>query len=298
MYYKSAVTSRIGKVRYNNQDNYLFCKKRIRSIDQDNTEIFLYKTNGSDSLLEMIFDGMGGENFGEKASFIAATEFKNNINSLISELEENVNRKEVIKKYSNIVNRKLVDINKKDNLGTSGTTLAGVFIKGNEALSFNIGDSSVLLFRDEKLTKISKDHVQNFKRDDNSYKGALVQYIGIDLEDFYLTPYVEEFKIQSGDKIIICSDGITNMLNNEDIVNIVSRKKPLEGLVEELINESLKKGGSDNMTINLIEVREDVLVKQNKKNIFIRYTRSIIIFIIIILSLIICYIKLKDLLFL
>ncbi len=92
------------------------------------------------------------------------------------------------------------------------TTLTIVIIEGNRLYGSNVGDSRVYLYRDKKLTQLSNDH----SMDESGYENVLTQAIGIDQD---VSPYYFENIIQKDDKILLCSDGLYNILDDTTISN-------------------------------------------------------------------------------
>ena len=90
------------------------------------------------------------------------------------------------------------------------TTLAIVVIEGNRLYGVNVGDSRVYLFRDSKMNQLSYDQVM----EEEGYDGVLTQAIGIDKE---VEPFYFENEVQKDDKILLCSDGLYTLINDEDL---------------------------------------------------------------------------------
>ncbi len=254
---KSSVCSKIGKVRATNQDNYLHNGIKIRDLNNEDTGIVTCKKN-NESILEFIFDGMGGENFGGESSYFLANEVKNTYKNFLYELEDdNSDNITVINQYINDINLSLVKNNHKKGVGISGTTLSGVYIINGVATVFNVGDSPVFIYRENRLEKISKDHVQFIKMDDGFDRKTLIQYMGLDIDDIKLSPYIKNVDLKKGDKILMCSDGLTDMLTEEEICKIFFSENKGDKLVKKLIDTSIKKGGKDNITVNVIEIEDN-----------------------------------------
>jgi len=95
------------------------------------------------------------------------------------------------------------------------TTLTIIVIEGNRLYGANVGDSRVYLYRDKKLTQLSQDHAM----EEEGYENVLTQAIGIDDQT---TPYYFENNIQKDDKILLCSDGLYNVLDEKDIEDTIS----------------------------------------------------------------------------
>jgi len=125
------------------------------------------------------------------------------------------------------------------------TTLAMIVIQGNRLYGANVGDSRVYLFRDNKLNQLSYDHAM----DEEGYENVLTQAIGIDKE---VEPFYFENIIEKDDKILLCSDGLYNVLDEESLTEIL----PL-GNAHTLVKKASKKEEDnlpDDTTAVIVEV--------------------------------------------
>ena len=87
------------------------------------------------------------------------------------------------------------------------------------------------------------------KRDGKSTKKApLTQHLGINPEDFLIEPYIAKGELKRGDQYLLCSDGLTDMLTNLEIDEIMSSTDTAGDCVQKLIDAALEKGGKDNVT--------------------------------------------------
>lgn len=132
----------------------------------------------------------------------------------------------------------------------------------------NLGDSRAYLFRNKKLHQLSVDHTtENHMREiqksmgisksieESGMQHALTQHLGIPEEEFLLEPAESEWiPVQKGDLFLLCSDGLTNMVKNDQIAEILGARASLRAKKERLIQEALDNGGKDNITVILLEV--------------------------------------------
>ena len=148
-----------------------------------------------------------------------------------------------------------------------GTTLALLYINDGKAIAYNIGDSRAYLFRKNKLIQLSEDHTQAQRLVDmgllkksaaanHKDKHKLTQHLGIFPDELIIEPYKsQEINIKQNDIFLLCSDGLTDMLSDDDITVILSNKQEGIGtLAKRLISKALEKGGKDNVTIVLSKV--------------------------------------------
>ena len=192
-----------GNYRKINQDNYS-CNAIYMEKDHDNSEYLIGRVLNTDNVIMAVFDGLGGEEKGEDASYIAA--------KYISEYNGKINKAEDIKDILNKVNEEICRFAEKNNVKTMGTTAALLGFKKDEIILSNIGDSKIFRFSGGKLEQISKDHttVGMF-----GMKPPLSQFLGIPPEEMMIVPYMAQGYYNAEDIYIICSDGLTDMVSTE-----------------------------------------------------------------------------------
>lgn len=251
----AAVVSDAGKVRINNEDNYyLNGKYRDDNTIKSSRDSLSGNCNSS---LFAVCDGMGGEEHGEIASLIAVQN--------LSDMNGDRNRKEITDGLLRI-NRN-IDIKRRE-LGchNMGCTIAALHINGSKALAYNVGDSRVYLFREGKLKQLSQDHNETSnlvsggivseeaaKKDPGFH--VLIQYLGVPEDEFIIEPHFsDDIKIRDGDKFLICSDGVTDMLSEDMISEIMKQDSTPDVIAENMISASLKQGGRDNITALVISI--------------------------------------------
>lgn len=234
--------SDIGKAREINQDYYY--------ISEENVEPRLY----------ILADGMGGYKGGEIASKLATESAKryiqSNFGKIIKEKEEILKLVASAVEYANMV---VYERSKEDvNLEGMGTTLEICLIYNNKAYIGHVGDSRIYRIRKDVIRKLTKDHsyVQKLVEDKkitreeaktHPKKNMLIKALGC-------TPYVEPDirarNFEKGDIFILCSDGLTNMVSEERIYELVN--EDFNTATDKLINEANQAGGYDNITVIII----------------------------------------------
>lgn len=246
----------VGKVRQNNEDNfYLNGTYKVNTDDLRFEKYDLVKGTG----LFAVCDGMGGEEFGEFASLYAVETLGEYQSAVFSEYCD---------EYIEKANNKICNLIKENNGVRSGTTLALVNIKNGKLKLCNIGDSRIYVFRNGKLIQLSEDHtkiaqmikmglITPEEAPNHRYRHAITQHLGIFPEEFIIQPYKgEEINLQINDIFLLCSDGLTDMLTDEEIENILSQDISSKQLSEQLVNMALNNGGKDNVTVGIIKVVE------------------------------------------
>ncbi len=228
-----------GKVRDHNEDNVIIVK------------------NNNDEYLMAVADGMGGHRAGEIASSIA-----------IDLLSQSFTEKNTVGEKADAVNwlrDNITKINdaifehtkKNEDIKGMGTTLVVAVLAKDYLLFGNIGDSSGFVIKDNKLHKVTKDHslvnllVSTGKLSEEEAKmhprkNVLMRALGANNP-----AEIDIFDVDMGiESILLCSDGLTNMLTDEQIENVlINDEYSMEEKVIRLIKKSNNRGGTDNISI-------------------------------------------------
>lgn len=235
---RSFAKTDIGKAREINQDYY--------SIPTPDEQLELF----------ILADGMGGYNGGEIASKLATESVKNYIKNNFTQIEPTKEAiLELIQSAIEYANMVVYEKSKnEEELEGMGTTLDICFIYNNKVYIGHVGDSRIYRIRGEVIRKLTKDHsyVQQLVEDGkitreeanhHPKKNMLMKALGCTA---YVEPDVRARNIERGDILLMCSDGLTNMVSEEKIEEVV-RQNP-ERAPEILINLANQAGGYDNIT--------------------------------------------------
>ena len=240
---KAYAKSDIGKVREINQDSYYISN----SLD----EVQLY----------MLADGMGGYNGGEIASKLAIQSAKSYIENNFKEIEKD--RDSIIQlvgssmEYANMVVYEKSKESKE--LEGMGTTLEICLIYNNKVYIGHVGDSRIYRIRKEFMRKLTQDHsyVQKLVKDGtitkeeamhHPQKNMLMKALGCNA---FVEPDVMVKGFLKEDILIMCSDGLTNLVSQEEIFK--EAKKDIEQAPKELVEKANNNGGYDNITVVIIK---------------------------------------------
>lgn len=236
----------VGLVRTSNQDSYL--------IQQDES---IYLEN-----LYIVADGMGGHSSGEVASATAVNEFakyikntvavKESLTSLLLDATQKANEK---------VFWDAVDTEAYQGMGTTFTALS---IKAGVGYVAHIGDSRLYLIRAGELVLKTEDHsfvyelmkagkISKEEARVHQKRHQLTRALGPDLE-----PEVDAFSfdLQVGDRLLMCTDGLSNMVEDEALLATILNTA-LEEVIPSLLKQANQKGGQDNITAIIIEIEGD-----------------------------------------
>lgn len=247
--------SHVGNVRSKNEDNLFFNNMILKKA---NKHFCFGKSNLriNKPVYLGVFDGMGGMSDGDKASYIAATTTKQIIKN------KNKNVIETLEKICVKANENICQEMKGVNKLKMGATLSMLSFQRDNYYLCNVGDSPILLFRDHKISEISHEHTEkdnlelfgNKQPEKKKYK--LTQHLGIPSEEMEIEPYFSKGRLLLNDKFIICSDGLTDMVDYDDIKQCLQSEKSIKKAVKSLLEKALKNGGKDNITIIGIDVKK------------------------------------------
>lgn len=258
----SAVSSQVGNVRKNNEDNF-YCNGF--HLDETNRDNSIFYSSSSDEKIQIyaVCDGMGGEAYGELASFVSVKSIKNYHIQLKLKKVKDIERylAECIQETNNRICEEIVNHDNK----RMGTTIALVCFTEGKVYLFNVGDSSIYRMRKKCLEKLSKDHTKAeqmvnlgilTKEDAKKHpdRHMLTQHLGIDETEMRISPHTLDLDAVGGDIFFICSDGVTDVLSDSELKNILMKRKNENSLVNDIIIEAKRKGGRDNITAMVIRV--------------------------------------------
>ncbi len=239
-----ALHSTMGKVRLNNEDNF-YCDGQLRlNPDSTEDEAFCGDFKTVDNKMCAVFDGMGGESCGEVASFVAAQ----NCKVFCENTEE---AKEYLYELSNMLNDRVVEETTARSLVLMGTTCAMIQFNKNEIFILNAGDSKIFKFTKKELRQISKDHVaEGF-----CGKAPLTKFLGTPDKNG-LNPFLAKGAYKANDIFMLCTDGITDMVDEETIRFFLSQKESLSDIAKNLVDKAMDNGGKDNATVILCKIHK------------------------------------------
>jgi serine/threonine protein phosphatase PrpC len=211
-----------------------------------------------------VADGMGGHAGGEVASAIAINTLQQLLPVINDPAIDLDSRADLFLNISYEVDAEILRVSKeKPELSGMGTTLTALSLSDNQVDLLHIGDSRCYRFRDNKLEKLSYDHtVMQELLDqgrltpeevfDHPQRSLLTQAL---MGDSGIDPVLMSYEVKAGDKFLLCSDGLTNVLSELEIIKTIKATAE-DKLLEELIKETKAKGAPDNITIVWAEIAE------------------------------------------
>lgn len=227
----------------------------VREVNQDYVFVSDVPVGKLPNLL-VVADGMGGHRAGEYASKFAVEVLKQELEVSTEDQPEAIIRKAIA-----VVNGKLLETAKQDErLHGMGTTLVVATVIEKTLYFANVGDSRLYLVNKE-IKQLSKDHslVQEMVRlgginqeeaklhpDKNIITRAIGAKEKIEIDFF-------EYRLKKGDIILMCTDGLSNMVEDKDIFRILKNSRDVVEAVEQLIKNANDNGGNDNIGIVIAE---------------------------------------------
>jgi len=233
--------------------SYLTDPGKVRDHNEDSVTIV---KNNSGEILMAVADGMGGHKGGEIASSIAIT----NIGKRFMATGSVGNKEDAISFIKEIVSEANVLLyrytNENPESAGMGTTLVLALLTKDFLLFGNIGDSSGFVIKQGKLYKITTDHtlvnllvksgeLTEEEAKNHPRKNVLMRALGANMN-----VEMDIFDVETEiDGILLCSDGLTNMLEIEQIEKVIDGNAPLDEKLQKLILKSNNRGGTDNISV-------------------------------------------------
>lgn len=229
---------------------------RVRSMNQD----YIYSSPemvGSLPNLFLVADGMGGHKAGDFASRFT-------VENLVIHITKNSEKAVIPQLKSGIqaINQALYQESlTRDELKGMGCTLVAAVVEGSTLYVANVGDSRLYLIHGNIIRQITRDHsfveemvalgrMNRGSSDYNSHKNIITRAVGTGI---HVEPDFFEEELSEGDYILLCSDGLSNMLDNAAIRQVITGEGSLKDKASRLIMEANRQGGIDNIAVVLVK---------------------------------------------
>jgi len=248
MFIKSDLNCNIGRVRPNNEDIILVGGELFR----DQTQTLNLEIVEKSRFAVIVADGMGGHSGGEIASEYAAQFFCDFVSELPSDLSaEEITQK--IEGWALVAHRNLLSQGEQNpEYNGMGTTFCGMLFYEKLVLAINIGDSRLYRFRNDILRQISTDHsMQQLTSNQSLPSNEIYNSLGAGDSVFVEVKDLTGL-IYDDDMFLICSDGLSDMITDNEIEQILSTEPTAEKLVE----AACIAGGKDNVSVVLLKMQE------------------------------------------
>ena len=230
----------VGRVRDSNQDFCMYITEPIGGLPN----------------LFLVADGMGGHKAGDLASRFTVETFRELVQSYDS-LDTVTILTRAVKEANKLLIRKSLESSDYEGMGT---TLVAATIEGDTLKVANVGDSRLYIIN-EDICQITRDHslveemVQRgqLEKDEartHANKNIITRAIGVDND---VTPEIFSVDLEEGLKILMCTDGLTNMVDDGRIQRLVKKGGSVKDITERLMQAAMEGGGKDNITVMVID---------------------------------------------
>lgn len=234
------------------------------------TDIGCLRDHNEDSLvvtppLFAVADGMGGHAAGEVASEIAVR--------VLSELAPEHPDGEALGRAIEEANRAVIQA-AREGRGRQGmgTTMTAAMLEGERLVIAQVGDSRAYLLHQSKLQQLTRDHslmadmieagqLTPEEARTHPQRSVITRALG---SDAHLHPDIYEINVETGDRLLICSDGLSGMIFDDQIENTLRRVQDPQRCASQLVNEAIAAGGHDNVTVIVADVTGYAEVRRKK----------------------------------
>ena len=234
------------------------------------TDIGCLRDHNEDSLvvtppLFAVADGMGGHAAGEVASEIAVR--------VLSELAPEHPDGEALGRAIEVANRAVIQA-AREGRGRQGmgTTMTAAMLEGERLVIAQVGDSRAYLLHQGKLQQLTRDHslmadmieagqLTPEEARTHPQRSVITRALG---SDPHLQPDLYEINVETGDRLLICSDGLSGMIFDDQIENTLRRVQDPQRCASQLVNEAIAAGGHDNVTVIVADVTGYAEVRRKK----------------------------------
>lgn len=233
---------------------------QVRENNEDYASVYY---NQSNQVLALLADGMGGHNAGDVASKLLVTtmgELFNETNNLTIDAA-----KEWLSQVIKEQNHHIYQLGEQyDSMAGMGTTIVAVAIIKGYAIIAHVGDSRVYKYQDDTLTCMTEDHslvnellrsggITEEMAENHPQKHYLTRTIGMKGD---ISADISLEVLNNNEQFLLCSDGLTNMLTDDQIADIMSQNQSVKEKVSALIEAANLAGGRDNITVVVIDGKE------------------------------------------
>jgi protein phosphatase len=245
--FRYAGLSHIGKVRQENEDTFLM-----------DPELGLF----------LVSDGMGGHRGGELASKIVTEDLPVMIEVRLDKLKvgspatiRSLFKKAIIEQSRQLHLEGTSETGYKD----MGATLVAALLRNNRAYIANLGDRRIYSFRNRRLLQLTKDHsvvselldkgkIKPEEAENHESQGEITHYVG--MED-KAGPHIRSFQLKKGDRLLLCTDGLTDEIDDKTIAAILAGKQDCTQACQALVDAANAAGGKDNITVVIVYWRSN-----------------------------------------
>ena len=236
-----------GRVRSQNEDMVLVDNQFIRE-DSYHTQIVLSR---EDRVMIAVADGMGGHNRGD----VASNDTLHNLHYFFYDIPSCLNISEfneAMMGWLDSINNYIASKGRADEQYQGmGTTLVALAYYDGDFYTLNCGDSRLYRFSDGQLTQLTTDHSLNEMLGQQKHTNIITNCIGGGCNSSYIDVVQITFDVRVGDKYLMCTDGLTDMVPDEMITELLANGADANALCE----AAIAAGGIDNVSCSIIEIK-------------------------------------------
>ena len=262
--------SDVGLKRPNNEDHYAVVQRsRMRRILLTNIDVAGLTFPPDEAHAMIVADGMGGEGFGELASELVLRigwELSCSAPFWVMKYKPGLMEKirERVAFYGRQIQEELSEYADLDPaLAGMGTTWTCAYVMASDAIIAHVGDSRAYLFREGMLRQLTRDHTiaQTLleagvpPEESAQYKHLLVNSFGAHPEEVKID--VDHAPLQDSDRLLVCSDGLTDMVTDDEIAATLTATAGAQRACDALVERALHNGGKDNVTVVIADLHTE-----------------------------------------
>lgn len=257
----ASVISHMGCERTNNEDNFFF-NGDYMSMETIDAGAWVNKDFSDSIQLFGVCDGMGGAQSGERASTIAV---RGMVSMLVNAAASDVDAQ--AEAFCRKISDDVYEDGSKRSSKRQGCTLVMVLLKRYAAHIYNVGDSRVYLLRDGAIEQLSTDHsevarmmaagmITKEQARKHPRSNVITRYVGMPSSEVS-GEFVSKNKknMQRNDRLLLCTDGITDLLSDDQILQLSLNNPTADGFARSLATQAMELSGKDNLTVIVLDLK-------------------------------------------
>lgn len=264
---KYGASTHVGKVRPRNEDHYaVTCRKRSRQILATNVPFQIADMPDDEAHVLVVADGVGGEGFGDRASELAvragwdSTTRSANWPMRLDGIDYEEIERQVAAVAQAIQQAFLARCHESPHFAGMATTWTCAYIVGWDVVIAHVGDSRAYHCHNHQATRITRDHTlaEELRKSGmgggraNKFHSVLTKAFGGESEK--VVPDIHQLQLTAGDAVLLCTDGLSNIVADEEIGRLVFDHAEPQQACDALIALALDRGAPDNVTVVLARV--------------------------------------------
>ncbi len=245
-----------GRVRGHNEDAYIALDLARDDVQVGNGELVQLEV-GPPGVLVGVSDGMGGAQAGEIASAMVVQSLDQSLRA-----DTDSSPDDILKTAVERANREVHEAAREPGKTGMGATLTAVLLRGVSAHIASVGDSRAYLLREGRLRQMTRDQsyvqvlldaglIQEKDAAQSAFSSIILQSMG-QKDDVQVA--LGRLELRRGDRLLICSDGVTGHLEDEDLAEILKSRATLDVITQKLVDLANERGGTDNITAVVVDI--------------------------------------------